>query len=536
MLRARDALRAALLFALLTIVMTWPQALHLRTDVASHFDAYFSMWRLSFIAHQLSHSPLALFDGNIFYPQRFTLALSDPILLPGLCAAPLLWLRVPPVLVYNLMVLASFVLCGTAAWALATRLTGSRAAGLLAGIVFAFAPYRFEHYFHLEILWGFWIPLALLALHAACERGTIAAGVRTGLVVLAQGLSCLYYAVYLGMTLALAGPLLLRWRDPDRWKVIAGLSAGAAIAVVVMVLYLQPLLAIRADVLPRELAETGRYSASLLNYLSTPTANRIYGTATAPFGDSELRLFPGLLAIALAIAALLPPRRVTLVYSALFAFAVMASMGVNAPFFRLLRGMVDLVSMLRVPARFAAVALCALSVLVAFGAASVLASVRSVRLRGAVVAVLAVLMLAEYSTAIGLEPVRRNRASVYEWLARQPRGPVAELPMPLLRELPGRDPQRGFFSTTHWQPLLNGYSGYYPIAYNRLLFYVSVFPRGEWIDTLIGRGARYLVIHETELKPEDLKIALERLEAHPRVERVGRFPDEEDPAWVYRVP
>ncbi len=536
MLRTRDFPRVALLFAALTIVMTWPQALHLRTHVATHFDAYFSMWRLGWIAHQLAHAPLALFDANIFYPQRLALALSDPILLPGLVAAPLLWLRVPPVAVYNLLVLTSFVLCGVGAWALATRLTGSRAAGVLAGIVFAFAPYRFEHYFHLEILWSFWIPLALLGLHAACERATIAGGIRTGLAVLAQGFSCLYYAVYLGMTLALATPLLIRWRHADRWKTIAGLAAGAAIAVAVMALYVQPLLAIRGDVVPRELVETARYSASLVNYLSTPTANRIYGNLTAALGDSELRLFPGLIAVVLAIGALIPPRRVTMVYLVLFAFTVIASMGVNAPFFPWLRGTLNVVEMLRVPARFAGVGSCALAVLVAFGAASLLASIRSRRVRAAVVGVLGVVMLIEYSTAMGLERVRGDRAEVYRWLGTQPRGPVAELPMPgLARRSPGRDPQREYFSDAHWQPLINGYSGYYPISYDRLLFYVSVFPRGAWIDTLLGRGAKYLVIHEQELTPEDLKVALERLEAHPGIERVGRFPDREDTAWVYKA-
>lgn len=536
MLRARDVVRVALLFALLTIVMTWPQVLQLRTHVASHFDAYFSMWRLGWIAHQLASAPLALFDGNIFYPQRMTLALSDPILLPGAIAAPLLWLRVPPVPVYNLMVLASFVLCGVAAWALATRLTASRAAGVLAGIVFAFAPYRFEHYFHLEILWGFWIPLALLALHTACARGTMAAGIRTGFLVLAQAFSCLYYAVYLGMTLALAAPLLIRWRDADRWKTVAGLAIGAAIAVGVLALYLQPLLAIRPDVIPRELAETGRYSATLANYFSTPTANRVWGTLTEPLGDSERRLFPGLVPLVLAALAFVRPHRTALVYLALFAFAVIASMGVNAPFFLLLRGVVDLVSMLRVPARFAAVGLCALSVLVAFGGRWLFVSITERRWRALVFGTVAALMLVEYSTGIDLERVRQDRAAVYRWLATQPRAPVAELPMPKLTHgMPGRDPEREFFSTSHWQPLLNGYSGYYPIGYNRLLFYLSVFPRGNWIDLLIGRRAKYLVIHEAELTPAELKMALDRLEAHPKVQRIGRFPDPEDPAWVYRV-
>ena len=49
-----------------------------------------------------------------------------------------------------------------AMFVLARYLTGSRAAGVIAGIVFAFAPYRFEHYMHMELQWTMWMPLAFL--------------------------------------------------------------------------------------------------------------------------------------------------------------------------------------------------------------------------------------------------------------------------------------------------------------------------------------------------------------------------------------
>jgi hypothetical protein len=81
--------------------------------------------------------------------------------------------------------------------------------------------------------------------------------------------------------------------------------------------------------------------------------------------------------------------------------------------------------------------------------------------------------------------------------------------------------------------LLNGYSGYYPISHSALLFHVSHFPRGPWIDLLLGRGTRYIVVHERELYPPVLAEALRRLELHPRVRAVGRFPDPDDPAYVF---
>lgn len=532
MSRARETLLAVLVFTLLTVVMTWPQAAKLGTHVGAHFDSYFSMWRLAWIAHQLPLAPTELFEGNIFYPQRFALALSDPILLPGVVAAPLLWAGVEAVTTYNLLILLSFVLSGVAMWMLASRLTGSPAAGYLAGIIYAFAPYRFEHYFHLEILWGFWIPIALLALHRACERGRLVDGLRTGLVVMAQALSCLYYAVYLGMTLMLAGSLLVRWRDRDRTRTLTGLALGAAAAVLSVAVYVQPLLTIRNEVVPREEAEAGRYSAALSSYLAAPPENRVYGSLTSGVGGPELRLFPGLASLVLVVGALLRPRRCALVYSAILVFAFAASLGTNAPFFPAIRGASELVTMLRVPARFGAVVLCALAVLAAMGAASLFSSIGSSHLRRAIALALGAAMLVEYSTAVRLEAVEPP-GTVYRWLATQPRGPVAELPMPLIDKLPGRDAEREYYSSVHWQPLLNGYSGYYPISHNALLFYISVFPGGHWIDILLGRGARYIVVHERDMPAARAADALQRLELHPRLRRVGRFPDPNDPAWVF---
>ena len=81
---------SAILVAM-TVVITWPPAFYLGTQVAAHNDPHFSMWRLGWIAHALPTDPGHLFDANIFYPELRTLAYSDATLLEGLVAAPFLW-------------------------------------------------------------------------------------------------------------------------------------------------------------------------------------------------------------------------------------------------------------------------------------------------------------------------------------------------------------------------------------------------------------------------------------------------------------
>ena len=98
--------RAAALFALLTVVMTWPQATRLATDAAGDPDVFFNMWRFAWVAHALATAPSHVLDGNIFYPEPRTLTFSDAMPVEALLAAPLLWSGVPPVLVHNLVLLA----------------------------------------------------------------------------------------------------------------------------------------------------------------------------------------------------------------------------------------------------------------------------------------------------------------------------------------------------------------------------------------------------------------------------------------------
>jgi hypothetical protein len=129
------------LMAVLAVVMTYPQVRRINS-VPDPGDPLFSVWRLAWIAHQLAHDPLHLFDANIFYPERHTFALSDSILLPGLVGAPFLWLGVPAVRFYNLYLIATFAFAGIAMYLFVRSLTGKWPPALVAAIVFAFYPFR----------------------------------------------------------------------------------------------------------------------------------------------------------------------------------------------------------------------------------------------------------------------------------------------------------------------------------------------------------------------------------------------------------
>src|SRR5207249_3426832 len=109
-----------------------------------------------------------------------TLAYSDALLLQGIGTAPLLWIGVPAIAAYNLLVFLSFVLCGVSMYVCVRTLTRSAGAAWLGSVVFASQVFRIGHYGQLETLWAWPIPLALLPLHRLIARPRVARGVTLG--------------------------------------------------------------------------------------------------------------------------------------------------------------------------------------------------------------------------------------------------------------------------------------------------------------------------------------------------------------------
>src|ERR1700730_7300278 len=235
-----------LIIVLLTAVVTWPQCLHMGTRVGTHDDPQFSIWRLAWVAHALATDPRHLFDGNIFYPARNTLAFSDATMLEGLLAAPLFWLGVAPILIYNILLLGGIAASGIAMFVLARHLLGGGgpavAPAIVSAAIFTMAPYRIEHYMHLELQWVMWVPLTLWAIHRAIEGHSWRYGVLSGLFLWLQILSSVYYGVFLAATAALFVLLLLVAYPRPTGRAMPALLLGALVAVVLAVPYALPYL------------------------------------------------------------------------------------------------------------------------------------------------------------------------------------------------------------------------------------------------------------------------------------------------------
>ena len=532
MSRRAGAVAAVLaFFAACAIVVTWPQARVFGTQAVRHQDVYFNLWRLKWFAHALPRQPLGLFDTNVFYPELRTFALSDAMLIEDIVAAPLIWLGVRDMLVHNLLIFGAIVASGGAAFLLTWRLTRSRGAGLVAGLVFALAPYRIEHIMHMELQWAMWSPLALLALHYTIETGRMRWGIATGLFTALQMLSCVYYGVYLGTVLIVCGGLLLvATRAAAFDRSLRPLAAGMLLAAVVCGAYAVPYLRVRAATGERPTSEFAAFSAKPSSYVVATPDNRLYGERR-PVGP-ERHLFPGLVAIGLALIGLLlrPPSRWQVVALIALVFAFEMSLGAGGYSYSFLYAHVSVFRGFRASARFAIFVLLFLGMLAGYGYAA-LVSQASRPVRVVVFGVIACLILAEYRVSPALTEYPRAAPDVYRFIKTLPRGVVAEVPFASPSQLPGDDPYYEYGSSFHFFPLVNGYSGVYPRSYLSRASVMQEFPNEASIEQLRRDGVAYVVVHEAGLKDSTITDSLAR-SAH--FSKLGSFHDDSGPTQVLR--
>jgi len=599
---------AAAAYTVIALVMTWPLARGIARDVAWDLgDSVLNMWTLAWDCEQLRgiffghYSHLRyFFDANIFHPAPLTLAYSEHLVPQALQVFPIYAVTKNPILCYNLLFLSTFVLSGLGMFLFARELTGSSAAALLAGLLFAFAPYRVPQASHLQVLSSQWMPFALYGFRRYVEGGRIRALAGASVAVVLQGLSSGYYLLYFSPFVAAYVVWELwrvgRLRDRRLWL---SLTIAALAAVMIVTPFVLPYVRVSRELqLARSLGETTRLSADVYSYATASVAERFWGPRLSDvFQKREGELFPGAVPIVLALtgvifarsptlrgaprwtsaagvfraiaighfiaaATVILFRRLTLdlwlfdlrlidatqlllrgavayvlalwlsrelrlraaafmrsrgFFVAALLAAVWLSLGPSPQVFgrpldlaspyRFLWNHVPGFEGLRVPARFAMIVTLMLAVLGGFGAAVIAQRRHGHVLLGA----LAALFLFEAGAAPfvvnGMSPVDGFKApparlevpgrapEIYKAVSRLPPGAVlADLPLGQT----DYDLRAMYYSIERWRPILNGYSGFFPLHYGRAKVALNEVPRHPDFSMAMLRelGATHVIVHE----------------------------------------
>ena len=507
-------------FALLAIVHTWPLA----SNPASlsrydNSDAMLNEWTIGWVAHQLIRDPLHLFDANIFFPERNTLAYSEAMLVQGVLGAPLVWLGAPTLLVYNLLLLAGLTLTGWTTCLVAARWTGSWVAGAAAGIVAAFNAHTLTRLPHLQAMHVEFLPLALAALDTLLRQPNARHAVKLALWFVLQALTSIYLLTFSAFALSAAAAARPRdWLGRRFLPVTAGLTLAAGISVLTLWPYLQPYWQIHHEQgAVRLLRDVELFSASWKDYLSTPS--RLHYNAWSYRWFTGAALFPGLAAMALALVAILrgtawhdPRARMCLAFGTC---GVLLSFGTKLPGYELLFQTVPLLQAVRAVSRFGYLGTLAVAFLAAFALSDLRTRLPPRWWPGAAAVVLTLLALEPL-----VAPIRFSRfagvSPIYESIGSEPHAVVVELPMPGGTHWFG-NARYMVNSTRHWRRMLNGYSGFAPASFHEHTQALDRFPEPAAITALENIGVTHVFVHVEGYTPEQQ----ETIEASPRLTRVA---------------
>jgi hypothetical protein len=550
-MRRRFDSRAAFgVCVLLAVIHTWPLVTAPGTLARNdNADAQLNEFVLAWIAHQLPRSPTRLFDTPMYYPERNTLAYSEPLIVPALMGAPLAWLGVSPVLVFNVVLILGFALTTYAGYALVREWTGNHVAGLLTGSMFAFNTHTLTRLAHVQGIHAWGLPLALLS----ADRLVVHARTRDAIWLAVWMAAMAYTSGYLAVFASIMIAIVVVARVPDWWRravrtaslfALAAIVAGVAIAPV----YLPYRHLAKTMGMLRPLEAVAEFSATPTGYLATVGRLHFWLWSQRFLGNPVDLFFPGVVVIVVSALAIVwaygrrsgrndeksgepPPfdvrnaltRRRIVMLLAIAALGFVLSLGLRTPVYGWMYHLFPPMQGLRAAARFGNLFLLGMAALAGIGLAALQG--RMTPRRGAIVAV-ALLVLANVESLRA--PVGYTRfegiPAIYSILAQEP-GRV------VLVEVPFWPPQGAFEhgeylvnATAHWRPMFNGYSGYLPQSYRRNAQLFWFFPQEHAIQAMRQAGATHVIVHPKGFGHEAAAM-WQTVAASPYLERIAVTPN-----------
>jgi hypothetical protein len=523
---------AFVLFAALTVAHTWPLATHPATlSRNDNGDTVLIEWSLAWVAHQLPRDPLHLFDANIFYPAAHALAFSEHLFTLAIMGAPLSWIGASPVLVYNALLLAGFLLTGWVTSLVVHHWTDDWTAGIVAGSVMAFNAHSLTRLPHLHASHLEFLLLTLLAVDLVLRRPATSNALLLALCFVLEALTSNYHMVFTlaAVTAAVAVRpsdwMGQRFRAALRALLIAGLVSAVCIFP-----FLLPYYHARVDYgLTRPLSEVSRYAASLNDYLAT--ASRLhYSTWSSRFyARARTALFPGVLPLGLAAVAVYAGIAMRDLRARMcLGFGItgfLLSFGTSLPGYSFLYRAVPLLQGIRGTNRLGYLVIAAVAILAGYGVALLRRRWAGRRwLAGASIAAVALVNVEawrapfEYFRYEGISPI-------YDRLAAERGAVVVEFPL---------YPHHIYFanapymlnSTRHWKPLVNGYSAFIPPTFFHFVDVLADFPSQKALHALRSAGVTHVVVHDdTFANPVDRVHGLTLIENRDRISlyRIGNI-------------
>jgi F5/8 type C domain len=238
-------------------------------------------------------------NAPFFYPSLGVTTFTEHLLGVSLVASPIYWLTNNPLAAYNISLFLTWPLSAFAVYLLVVFLTRREDAAILAGLAWAFTPYRLSELGHLQSLSAYWLPVMLLGLHGFLERRRARWLVLFGAGWLCQSLSNGYYMLFGAVLVGMWVAYFCSGRDG--WRTMPAILATWVVSSLPLVPIMSTYLAVHDHfALRRSLVDPAGFSAEPRSWVQVSQLSWLWPSLLREDAHS---LFPGVTAAFLVVLA-----------------------------------------------------------------------------------------------------------------------------------------------------------------------------------------------------------------------------------------
>ncbi|MFH1900155.1 MAG: hypothetical protein ABIJ83_02710 [Patescibacteria group bacterium] len=465
--------------------------------------------------HIIPVNPLELFNTNIFAPFENTLALTEHMLGSLIFAWPLFLLLKNIVLVFNVISLLSFAVSGLGMYLLAYYLSKNKLASLVAGFIYAFAPFKLHHQEHINLS-GMWLPYFFLYLEKFFDKQTWKNTWLLFITTIIVFLNAMQYFLFLPIVIILffLKNILTKQFVFNKNVLAKFFVFGLFFLVIAVPLYI-PYLQVKHELgFERSILTVEGLSPDLIDYFISPFVYKYFYPVF--FGEWAVG-FGWLVLLLLIIASMSIYRRIhrmkeknsIIIYyfigliAFLFSFGYFIQLtradpsGLIGPwafFYHFIPGFDGV----RAVGRYSIFLLLSAGVIIAIGLSELFKQkIQDYGKKFFLTLVIIVLMLAEFSYVQPTKyiPVSKAAPAVYNWIKTQSDDNIyLEMPSGGDYLWNNYDAFYIFYSRNHFKKIINGYSGYTPIEYEELSKQLMHFNIDD-INLIADYGVTHIIFH-----------------------------------------
>jgi len=292
-----------LAFFVILLVGFWDLIAKAETNLVSWSDTPYLVWVMfQNIGHLKSGNLAGFFETNAFYPNKLSLFFSDLLIPQSLMALPLTFFTPNPILVFNLVLLATLILNYWSLFSFWKLISKRENLAFYGAIFFVFGPFLFLQKAHPQ-MWFYW-PFFFALYFWFKDRKVL-----TGLMLAIQFLASVYLAVFLLVVLGVS--VFLNFGQLKKYLTV--ILVFAVIDGVFIGGYLRMK---KTYNFVRNRAEYEMYAAWPADYVFTTGTTSLLGQTQALkkwnsydlHNEGEKGMFPGIVISVLAVMGLIKSR------------------------------------------------------------------------------------------------------------------------------------------------------------------------------------------------------------------------------------